>query len=144
MAGDRTTQIEEWINLLGSDFDKGCEALLSHVYERLHKLTAAIVNEDFPKAHGHTDDVAHDAWLRLHKALEQVQPTDVREFFGLASRQIRWTLLDLIRSKKGNLNPQQGVGDTGTSDTTRVGAEPGMTTHNPESLARWTDFHKRI
>jgi RNA polymerase sigma-70 factor (ECF subfamily) len=111
-------------------------------YERLGKLTAAILNEDFPIAHGDTADIVQDSWLRLRKALEQVRPTSVKDFFGLASRQIRFTLLELIRSNRNRRNlQQQGLRET---NTPRMGAERAVTTHDPESLAQWTDFHERI
>jgi RNA polymerase sigma factor (sigma-70 family) len=145
VADDQTTQIQRWIDLLGRDFDNGREALLTHFYERLRKLTATILNEDFRDRRPDIDDIVHDSWLRLRNALEQVRPTSAKDFFGLASRQIRWTLLEWIRSNRRRWNlQQQGPGESSPSDTPRMGAERGVTTHNPESLAPWTDFHERI
>jgi RNA polymerase sigma-70 factor (ECF subfamily) len=48
-----------------------------------------------------TDDVFQNALLRLLRALEQVRPAWVRDFFGLAAEQMRRELLDLARHFHG-------------------------------------------
>ncbi len=53
-----------------------------------------------------TDDVLQQAMLRLHRALQQVRPSTVGEFFGLAGLQIRRELHDLHRHHFG----PEGVG----------------------------------
>ena len=47
-----------------------------------------------------TAAVVSEAYLKLHKALDEVRPTTVRQFFGLASLQMRRVLLDLVRAAK--------------------------------------------
>lgn len=39
-----------------------------------------------------TDDVMQKALVRLYRALGEVQPVNPRAFWGLAARQIRWSL----------------------------------------------------
>lgn len=48
-----------------------------------------------------TDDVLQQAMLRLHRALQQVRPSTVGEFFALAGLQIRRELHDLHRHHFG-------------------------------------------
>lgn len=47
-----------------------------------------------------TAAVVSEAYLKLHKALDEVRPTTVRQFFGLASLQMRRVLLDLVRAAR--------------------------------------------
>src|SRR5262249_18329717 len=53
-----------------------------------------------------TDDVLHGALLRLLRALDEVRPASVRDFFALTTEEIRRELLDLARHYFG----PQGVG----------------------------------
>lgn len=48
-----------------------------------------------------TDDVLQQAMLRLHRSLQQVRPSTVGDFFGLAGLQIRRELHDLHRQHFG-------------------------------------------
>jgi RNA polymerase sigma-70 factor (ECF subfamily) len=59
-----------------------------------------------------TDDVLQQAMLRLHRALQQVRPSTVAEFFGLAGLQMRRELCDLYRQHFG----RHGVGANHHSD----------------------------
>ena len=52
------------------------------------------------------EDVLQGSLLRLLRALESIQPTSTRAFFGLAAEQMRRELLDLGRHVHG----PQGVG----------------------------------
>lgn len=45
-----------------------------------------------------TAGVVSEAYLKLHKALDDVRPATVRQFFALASLQMRRVLLDLARA----------------------------------------------
>lgn len=47
-----------------------------------------------------TAGVVNESYLKLHKALDEVKPATVRQFFGLASLQMRRVLLDLARAGK--------------------------------------------
>jgi RNA polymerase sigma factor (sigma-70 family) len=108
--------------------------LLALSYERLRGLARQILRQDFPalrQAHESTS-VAHQAALRLWRALEQVQPAGVAEFFGLAGLQVRRVLLDLARKPR--------AADLGTD----AGAEAANETLDPARLAVWTEFHDGV
>jgi len=53
----------------------------------------------FPTVRGWADtgDVLQSAVMRLLRALKEVRPGSVRDFFGLAAEQMRRELLDLAR-----------------------------------------------
>src|SRR5882672_10948938 len=85
------------------DGDLGArEELLRHVRGRLERLTRKML-QDYPrvKRYEQTDDVLQSAILRLLAALRDVRPASTRDFFGLASLQIRRELLDLAKHYYG-------------------------------------------
>ena len=84
----------------------GCEAgdsavadeLLRHVSDRLHRLTRQMLKgHPAVRRWAQTDDVLQGALLRLLRAVQNVHPSSMREFFGLATQQIRRELIDLAR-----------------------------------------------
>ena len=114
------------------------DELLNVVRGRLYELTHRMIR-GFPKlrAMEETDDVVQNAAVRLWKSLEDVKPTNAREFFGLATTQIRRELLDLTRHHFGRQGerglPEEASGGGGATDT-----------YEPGNLAAWTEFHEAV
>src|SRR5262249_46977830 len=98
MAEASTTYLQGLIARLNAGDSSARSDLIQHTYGRLLRLTRQML-QDFPgvRKSEETDDVLHNAQLRLLRALETVNPAWVRESLGLASRQIRWELLDLAQ-----------------------------------------------
>src|SRR5262245_49976184 len=93
-----------------------------------------------------TDDVLQNALLRLWRALEDVRPTTLRDFCGLATLQIRRELVDLARHYFGPLGPGAHHA-TAASPRAAAAAAPdpsASSSSNPARLAAWTDFHDQI
>jgi RNA polymerase sigma-70 factor (ECF subfamily) len=129
-AGDRTAQDEL--------FRRACG--------RLEGLTRKML-KGFPGVHRwvQTDDVLQNALVRLLRALQEVQPATVREFFGLSAEQIRRELLDLARHYYG---PQgQGANhatQSGHADPAHPHYEKADNSHEPCALAVWCEFHRQV
>lgn len=72
--------------------------LIRRSEQRLERLARKMLGS-FPvvKAHEETGDVCQNAVLRLSRALEAVTPGSVRDYYRLATEQIRRELLDLAR-----------------------------------------------
>ncbi len=77
----------------------------------------------------------------------EVQPPTAADFFRLAAAQIRRELLDLARRYSG----AEGLGahhaslaGSGTASSAAAGPNPADTTHDPDRLAAWTDFHREV
>jgi RNA polymerase sigma-70 factor (ECF subfamily) len=113
---------------------------------RLEVLTHRMLR-DFPRVRrwAQTDDVLQNALVRLCRALQSVAPADVREFYALATTQIRRELLDLARHYAGPENA--------AAHHESWAAEPGEArrdrdhpdeTHDPAALADWSDFHAQV
>src|SRR5262249_46950605 len=80
--------------------------LLQAASERLDQLARVMLN-DFPRLRRweQTDDVLQNALLRLCRALGDVLPGTARDFYRLASMQIRRELIDLVRHYYGPEGP---------------------------------------
>ena len=120
--------------------------LIALASKRLQVLAHRMLR-DFPRVQrwAQTDDILQSALIRLCRALEQVKPASVRDFFGLATTQIRRELLDLARHFSG----PQGAGahhqswDGGTGHE-QAGPEKSDLTHEPTGLADWGEFHEQV
>src|SRR5277367_6756388 len=98
MTADSTTQLQGIIDRMAAGDTPARGELISRAYRRLRRLAHKML-EGFPRLRPveDTDDVLHDSLPRLLRAIESVPPASVAEFFRLASRQMRWELLDLVQ-----------------------------------------------
>src|SRR5437868_14386815 len=91
-----------------------------------------------------TGDVLQNSLLRLLRALEQVRPASVRDFFGLAAEQMRRELLDLARHFQGPqglaARHESGVLD----DAARAPAAEPQHQAEAEEFEKWSSFHAAV
>ncbi len=88
-----------------------------------------------------TDDVFQNAVLRLHRSLRDVRPDSLRGFLGLASLQIRRTLVDLARyhfGPEGRHAKHQSNGDGAIPWDDSSHRDKGS---EPHTLQGWAVFH---
>jgi RNA polymerase sigma-70 factor (ECF subfamily) len=130
--------------------EKGArDELLRAASERLDQLARVMLN-DFPRLRRweQTDDVLQNALLRLCRALGDVLPGSVREFYRLASLQIRRELIDLVRHYYGPEGPgpkhATNAGREGVSQSKPPLYEPAVAEESPDRLAAWTEFHQEV
>jgi RNA polymerase sigma factor (sigma-70 family) len=76
--------------------------LLAQSVQRLQMLCATMLHRSYPRLTHGPVNLAPDEMLgavaeRLIKALRQVRPQNVRQFFALANQHIRWELNDFAR-----------------------------------------------
>ena len=77
-------------------------ALLSRAVDRLHLLCNSLLYRSYPRLtrgplNLQTEEMLSAVVERLIKALRQVRPATVREFFALCNQHMRWELNDLAR-----------------------------------------------
>jgi RNA polymerase sigma-70 factor (ECF subfamily) len=89
-----------------------------------------------------TGDVLQNALLRLLRALRQVQPASVRDFFGLAAEQVRREVLDLARHYYGPHGP--GAHEGGEAGDGPRGQETVAAADESGELERWCAFHEEV
>lgn len=105
---------------------------------------------DFPRLQRweQTDDVVQNASIRLHRSLAKVRPDSMARFVGLASTEIRRTLIDMARHHFGPAGAaakhRSGV-FAGDPESENVGAHPAdVAVGPPERLEAWTQFHEAV
>lgn len=144
-ASPGTVQLRAWMERLRAGDRTALDELLRHVCGRLERLTRHMLR-DYPalKRWTQTDDVLQSALLRLLRALRAVQPASMREFFALATEQIRRELLDLARHHYGPHGPGTRHATPAEHDVSAPPHDKPDLSHEPGSLAEWCEFHGRI
>jgi RNA polymerase sigma-70 factor (ECF subfamily) len=141
-----TVQLNGWVDRMRAGDLAARDELLRAVGNRLERLAHKMLGR-FPSVRrwAETGDVLQTAALRLLRALEQVRPTSVRGFFGLAAEQMRRELLDLARHFHGphGLAARHESGVLG--DPTHAGGlDPPDRAEPPDELERWSTFHEEV
>jgi hypothetical protein len=77
-------------------------ALIERPVDRLNLLCGTMLLRSYPRLtrpplNLHTDEMLSSVVERLLKALREIRPTNVRQFFALANQHVRWELNDLAR-----------------------------------------------
>ncbi len=138
--------MQQWLPRAVAGDAAALDALLRHCSDRLTLLTRRMLG-DFQRVRrwAETDDVLQNSLVRLVSALRDVKPTTTRDFYALATLQIRRELIDLARHYYGpeglgaNHDSRVAAGSqaTGPPDKSDVRHEPG-------ALAQWTELHEQI
>ena len=102
-----TAAVEQYLNELAAvSGDTPAEpiihALLSRSVNRLHTLCATLLHRNYPRLTRPPLNLQSEEMLsavveRMIKALHEVRPGTVRQFFALANQHMRWELNDLAR-----------------------------------------------
>jgi RNA polymerase sigma factor (sigma-70 family) len=142
----QTTQLQGCLERMRAGDPTARDELLRHAYERLRRLTRKML-KGYPgvKRWAQTDDVLQNALLRLLRALQEVSPASVRDFFALMTEEIRRELLDLARHYYG----AQGLGTKHATNAGRDNSDgprydqPDLS-NGPDGLAAWCEFHEQV
>ncbi len=108
MGADQTTvAIQRYLTDLGgrggaSSAQPVVQGLLERAVDRLRLLCATMLYRSYPRLtqpplNLQPDEMLSGVMERLLRALREVRPGTVREFFGLATTHMRWELNDLAR-----------------------------------------------
>lgn len=105
--GHTTLVVQQYLgelaNLEGnSPAEPVIRALIARSVSRLHRLCGAMLVRSYPRLMQPPLNLQSDEMLsavvdRLLKALREVRPGTVRQFFALANQHMRWELNDLAR-----------------------------------------------
>jgi RNA polymerase sigma factor (sigma-70 family) len=133
----QSTHIQKLLNEHAAGIPTARAALLEYTLERFRVVAQRMFRpEKSLHSLDQTDDVIQKGLIRLHKALETVKPTDVRAFFGLAARQIRFVIADLAEQLHARLRIIS-IKNVPEAPLHRPGQEPG-------SLLEWAEFHDAV
>jgi RNA polymerase sigma factor (sigma-70 family) len=99
-----TAAVQKYLDGMAGDTptDPIIRALLDRATRRLYHLCASLLHRSYPRLERPPLNLDADEMLgavveRLLKALREVRPGNVRQFFALANQHIRWELNDLAR-----------------------------------------------
>lgn len=141
--------IQVWLERLHAGDESARKELVNCACERLDHLTHKMLR-GFPRVQRweQTSDVLQNAALRLYRALEEVRPATVQDFFRLAALNIRRELLDLARHYYGpqghGANHASVAGQEYGEHSPAKPLEPPAVDDDPSRLAAWTEFHRYI
>lgn len=135
-----TQQLKNWLDLARQGQVDARNEIIAHACERLRLLTRKML-KTYPKVKrwSETDDVLQNAMIRLHRSLAEIQPETPRQFYGLATTQIRRELIDLARHHYG----AHGNGANHHTDGGEA-AKKQIDGREPESLESWSKFHETV
>lgn len=143
-----TTDLQALLDRGAGGADEAYETLLAQASDRLLRLTRKML-----RAYPHlqrweqTDDVFQTAALKLHRSLAEVRPPNVAAFWGLATTQIRRTLIDLARhhfGPEGTAAHHESDADMRGMASERIAPSPiarASAGCRPDTLHEWTEFH---
>ena len=148
MPGDAsmssTARIQRCLDRLRAGDEAARAELIQVSFRRLFRLTRKLARP-FPNVKGleDTDGIFSLAYQRLWTSLEEIVPETVRQFFALAAKQIRWTLLDLARRVRrergaGDVTPDIGGPSTKASPETLSDREGA-----PDQFLAWAELHSQ-
>lgn len=87
----------------GNEVQDRLRLLIEESTSRLCRLCTNTLHRKYPRLtrpplNLHTDELLSTVVERLLKALKEVRPTTVRQYFGIASQHVRWQLNEFARS----------------------------------------------
>ena len=142
---DQVVQTQFLLDQAAKGDEQAYDDLLDRASDRLLKLTRKMLRR-YPNLRRweQTDDVFQNAAIRLHRSLKKVKPDSTRNFYGLATVEIRRPLIDLCRHHFG---PEGAAGKyqsdiKGDEDRGILQNEPDH--HDPDSLETWSQFHEAV
>jgi RNA polymerase sigma-70 factor (ECF subfamily) len=140
----QTTQLQGLLERFAAGDPNAPDALIRRACERLRQLTSQMLR-GYPgvKRWAETDDVLQSALMRLLRSLKDVRPATPRDFFALATLQIRRELLDLARHYFG----PEGAGANHASHGRDSAAGPidkADSAAEPSQQAEWCEFHRIV
>ena len=122
------------------------EELLEIACERLVQLTRTMLRDyRRVKRWEETDDVCQTAMIRLSRALHSTTPASPRDFYRLATLQIRRELIDLARhyyGPEGRANSHQRFARTLGGGTPAY--DRADSADSPSQMVAWREFHEQV
>lgn len=148
---EQTQAIQGWVTRLNQGDRSARDELLRLCSDRMTRLTRKM-KRDFPGVirWEQTDDIFQRAAIRLCRALESVNVTDVKHLLRLMATQIRRELIDLSRHYHGAHGigahhlTQAGQRPGEEGDGTPLAFDPAELTCDPKALQEWGEFHELI
>ena len=144
-GSENSAEINRWLQRLRDGDASARQDLIHTAQNRLIRLARKMLG-DFPRVRRweETDDVFQNAVIRLCRSLDHVIPDSASALISLAARDTRCALIDLARHYYGPQGHGANHHSAGDSSSLTPLADPADDTHDPTSLAYWSEFHHRV
>jgi RNA polymerase sigma factor (sigma-70 family) len=141
MGDHDSLRLQGYLERLREGDESARKELLEGACERLVRL-AHVMFRDYPRLRRweETGDVLQNALIRLDRSLKSICPPTVRDFYRLATLEIRRELLDLVRHHFG---PRGEAGRHQSGECLLDGAA-GNDTMDVGRLSAWSEFHRAV
>jgi RNA polymerase sigma-70 factor (ECF subfamily) len=148
MTDQPTAHLQRCLERLQAGDEAARKELLNGVCERLTQMTRTML-KDYRRLRRweESGDVLQNALVRLDRALQQVTPATLRDFYRLATLQIRRELIDLARHHYGPEGGGRRHQSNLPSDSDASGQpayEAADASNGPDQLALWSEFHQQV
>lgn len=147
MSSASSVVVQECLDRLRGGDASARERLFEVAGDRLRRLAIHMMSgAERVQRWEQPEDLLQNTLLRLHRALADVHPATVREFFRFATVQFRRELVDLARHYYG----AEGLGahhasNAGNSTSGGViNRKPDDAANDAAELSMWTELHDRI
>jgi len=138
-----TNEMNDWLDRMKAGDAKALDRMLTRVSDRLDRLARKMFKR-FPRVGRWVDaeDVLQNAMLRLIRALQTVRPASMREFYALASTQIRRELLDVTKSLYGPQGDGANHATRGPEEAPII--ESAAMPSSDSDVDSWCSFHEQV
>ena len=148
MSNSSSVVVQACLDRLRDGDESARERLLEVAGDRLRRLSIHMMSgAERLQRWERPEDLLQNALMRLHRALAEVHPATVREFFQLATLQFRRELIDLARHYFGAEGLGANYASTAGRSTTHGGpvvCASSNESSDADELAMWTDLHEQI
>src|SRR5437868_4491862 len=137
----QTIHLHDLIDRIQKGDDDARDELIRSVGNSLERLARKMLQR-YPGVHRweETGDVLQNALLRLLRAVQEIKPPTMRDFFALAAEQVRRELIDLARHYRSGKGLGRNLASHGDSILKRL--EPVDPETDNDNLARWEESHE--
>jgi RNA polymerase sigma-70 factor (ECF subfamily) len=149
MSDQRSEQLQGCLDRWQGGEQAARQELLNGSCKRLTEIARTMLRT-YPrlKRWEQTEDVLQNALIRLLRAFETITPASLRDFYRLATLQIRRELIDLVRHYYG----PEGRGakhatnkmEDGSRNSAPLLYERADQGDDPSRLAAWAGFHEEV
>ena len=150
MSDHPTVRLQQCLDRLQAGDSSARNELIDYACDRLQRLTRKMLKDyGGVRRWEETADVFQNAMIRLSRALNEVSPRSVLDFYRLAALQVRRELIDLARHHAGPLGMAANHASIGPAPAGESGNLPPVydavdVTAEPGRLALWTEFHRQV
>jgi RNA polymerase sigma factor (sigma-70 family) len=144
-----TVRLKGWMKRMQDGDLTAREELLTAARRRLDALARAMLRR-FPNVRrwAESDDVFQGASIRLCRCLEKLEINSTKDFYRLATQQMRRELLDLARHFASSKGPQallEASFSRGSDDSSdAIQLEQVASVEEPGDLDQWAAFHEAV